>query len=287
MTARRTAFTLVELLVVIAIIGILVALLLPAVQAAREAARAMQCKNALKQLGVALHNYHDTLGTMPSGWIGNQPDGPPGWGWNALLLPYMEQRNLSDSLIRFDLPIDDPANQQARETLIPLLICGSEANPKLFDIGADDAPGNNVDGGTPLFKVARSNYVGVFGTLEIEDDPSRGNGTFFHHSRTRFADVVDGLSNTLVIGERSGKLGGSVWTGVIPAAAEPMARIVGISDHPPNDPHAHFDDFSSYHPSGVHFLLGDGSVQRINDTIDLEVYQAMCTIHGHEPVQAP
>jgi prepilin-type N-terminal cleavage/methylation domain-containing protein len=286
-TRCRSAFTLVELLVVIAITGILVGLLLPAVQMAREAARASQCRNSLKQLGLALHLYHDTLGQMPAGWIADQPEGVPGWGWTSALLPYVEQKNLDEGLIRRNLPIADAANQPARESVLPLLLCASDGNAKLFMIGADDAPGTNVDGGTPLFNVARSNYVGVFGTLEIEDVPSAGDGVFFHNSRTRLADVTDGLSNTLVIGERGAKHGGSVWAGVIEGAGEPMARVVGIADHAPNDPHNHFDDFTSYHPSGVHFLVGDGSVRRFNDTIDLAVYQALCTRAGNEAVTAP
>jgi len=284
---RRSAFTLVELLVVIAIIGILVALLLPAVQMAREAARAASCKNNLKQLGLALHNYHDVMGQLPSGWIADQPEGVPGWGWSTGLLAQLEQAAVEQNLINRNLPIADPANQAAREHVLPILICPSDTGPHVFPIGADDATGPSVDSGTPVFKVAKSNYVGVFGTIEIEDVPSAGDGVFFHNSCIRFADIIDGLSNTLVIGERRSKLGGSVWCGVIEGVAEPMARVVGISDHTPNHPAGHFDDFSSHHPSGVHFLLGDGSVSRYNDTIDLAVYQALCTRAGGEAVQAP
>ena len=171
--------------------------------------------------------------------------------------------------------------------MLPILICPSDAGPHTFTIGADDAAGPSVDSGTPVFKVAKSNYVGVFGTLEIEDVPSNGDGVFYHNSRIHFADIHDGLSNTLVIGERRSKLGGSVWAGVIEGVAEPMARVVGISDHTPNHAAGHFDDFSSHHPSGVHFLLGDGSVRRFNDTIDLAVYQAICTRAGGEFAQAP
>src|SRR5262245_27484353 len=154
----RTAFTLVELLVVIAIIGVLVALLLPAIQAAREAARASQCKNALKQLGLAVHQYHDTSNQLPAGWIGNGPEGPSGWGWMTALLPFIEQKPLAET-IRASLPIDNAQNKVARETVLPLLLCASDGHQKSFVIGADDAPGANHDGGTPLFRLARSNYV--------------------------------------------------------------------------------------------------------------------------------
>src|SRR3954470_8220971 len=118
----RRAFTLVELLVVIAIIGVLVALLLPAIQAAREAARASQCKNNLKQLGIALHNYHDSLGRLPPGWFANQPEGDPGWGWSLSLLHYVEQHSLELSIKRH-LSIADAANQQARESVVPVFLC--------------------------------------------------------------------------------------------------------------------------------------------------------------------
>jgi prepilin-type N-terminal cleavage/methylation domain-containing protein len=283
----RTAFTLVELLVVIAIIGVLVALLLPAVQAAREAARAAQCKNGLKQVGLALHHYHDVSSQLPAGWIASAPEGPPGWGWSSALLPYFEQKPLFESGIKFNLPIDNVQNKAARETVLPLLLCPSDGHPKLFTIGADNAPGANHDGGTPLFKIARSNYVGVFGVQEVEDVPSAGDGVFFHNSRVRFADVTDGLSNTLMIGERSSRFGGSVWAGVVDGASEAMVRIVGVGDHTPNHPALHFDDFSSYHPSGVHFLAGDGSVHRFNDSINTAVYQALCTRAGSEAAQMP
>src|SRR5687767_8008387 len=179
-TSRARGFTLVELLVVIAIIGVLVALLLPAVQMAREAARASQCKNHLKQLGLALHQYHDVMGRLPPGWIANQPEGVPGWGWTPALFPYLEQRNLDESLINRQLPIAAGANQAGRETIVPVLICGSDAQAKVFTIfgGAEEhdehehAHGTPVDVGNPMFRVARSNYVGVFGTYEIEEVPA-------------------------------------------------------------------------------------------------------------------
>jgi len=288
----RRAFTLVELLVVIAIIGTLVALLLPAIQAAREAARASQCRNHLKQLGLALHQYHDCLTRLPPGWSANQPAGVPGWGWSSSLLHYLEQHNLELS-IRLHLPIADPANQQARETPLPVLLCASDWHPKVATIfggagtGDDEGFAANIESGTPLFRIARSNYVGMFGVSEIGNAPAAGEGTFYFLSRTRFAEITDGLSNTLLIGERYAKQGNPVWAGVVPGANEAMARVVGVGDHVPNDPHHHFDDFASYHPGGVHFLYGDGSVQRLNNQIDIAVYQALCTRAGGETMTPP
>jgi prepilin-type N-terminal cleavage/methylation domain-containing protein len=299
----RSAFTLVELLVVIAIIGVLVALLLPAVQAAREAARASQCKNNVRQLGLALHNYHDTMNRFPTGWSG-EPDGhdhfQPGheesasWGWNVALLPFMEENNLYNSIDQHE-HVDDDANREARETVIKILICPSDPTDKRFTIGGggghdheeDGEHHHSVDEGTELFRVSKSNYPGVFGTFEIEENPEQGDGAFFMNSNLNMASFIDGLSSTFVIGERHGRRGGTLWQGIVEEANEPMARLVGVADHLPNDPHHHFEDFTSAHPGGVHFLMGDGSVHRISNNIDLNVYRALCTRGGGEPANVP
>jgi len=302
-------FTLVELLVVIAIIGVLVALLLPAVQAAREAARASQCKNHLRQLGLALHQYHDTFGRLPPGWVAHQPEGVPGWGWAAATLSFLEQRGLEETLIRRNLPIADPANQLARESVVAVFLCPSDPSPRIALIfgGADDhdhddhaddddhqahtddedSAASSIEHGVPLLRIARSNYVGVFGVSEIESAPAAGEGAFYYLSRTRFSEFRDGLSNTLLVGERDARRGNSVWPGVVQGANAAMARVVGVADHPPNDPHHHFEDFSSLHPGGVHFLYADGHVTRINNQIDLPTYKALCTRDGGEAVSPP
>ena len=307
-SARRGAFTLVELLVVIAIIGTLVGLLLPAVQSAREAARATACRNNLKQVGLALHHWHDHARRFPSGWTGlDVPTGTaadelPGWGWGSELLPQIEQSALFDRIDRrrpvFD-PADPSLHADVRRTAVPTFTCASDTRGPTggdgsFLIGADDGAdeeeehhyGEAVDGGTlaALCEVGKSNYVGVFGTIEVDDAPAAGNGMFFRNSRIGMKDMLDGSSKTLFVGERHSRLGSSTWTGVVTGAKASLARIVGVADHTPNDAHHHFDDFTSNHPTGVNFLLGDASVRRLDDTIDEAVYRAMCTRAGGESV---
>lgn len=192
-------------------------------------------------------------------------------------MPFMEQQPLNDRIIDH-VPIADPVHQAVRETYLANLRCPSDATSEKLVMLEDESTG------AAMFPVARANYVGVFGTLEIEDDPLVGDGAFFQNSRLNFASFVDGLSGTIVVGERSSKLEGSTWTAAVPGAAEGMARVVGSTDHVPNDPAAHFDDFSSYHATGAHFVLGDGSVRLIADTIDHAVYQALATRQGGEPI---
>jgi prepilin-type N-terminal cleavage/methylation domain-containing protein len=295
MSGRPSGFTLVELLVVIAIIGILIALLLPAVQFARESARAAHCWNNMRQIGIALHTYHDACRVLPPGWSGESPEEPPGWGWASTILPQLEQSPI-DAKIHRHLAIADSLNAEARVQTIPVFLCPSDGREEVFVIFGgleededheDEGHGDSIEEGTPLFEIAKSNYPAVFGTREIEEFPADGDGTFFFRSRVTLAEITDGLSNTLFIGERHSRRGGTTWTGVVPEANEAMARIVGSTDHTPNHPDHHFDDFTSHHPKGVHFLLGDASVRRLNDVIDLAVYQALATRQGHEVAPAP
>ncbi|HUT91745.1 MAG TPA: DUF1559 domain-containing protein [Thermoguttaceae bacterium] len=302
MSARRRGFTLVELLVVIAIIGILIALLLPAVQAAREAARRASCSNNLKQIGLGLHMYHDTFRQFPAGWWGFDPSthephwfGLPGWAWSAAILPYMEQTAVHDSLVHFDLPITDPANDQARVTALEIYRCPSDDAPKTFEL---QAGGASVGGGVSLpIDLATGNYIGVFGTLDYHDvcDASQvptfngcqGDGTFYLNRGVRFADIRDGTSNTLVAGERSSKWAPSTWVGVVPGGLHAPARVTGIALFPPNSEleEEHYShNFSSRHPSGTQFLAADGSVKLIAETIHENTYHALSTRNASDIV---
>jgi prepilin-type N-terminal cleavage/methylation domain-containing protein/prepilin-type processing-associated H-X9-DG protein len=307
----RRGFTLIELLVVIAIIAVLIGLLLPAVQKVRESAARLQCKNNLKQIGLALNNYHDRAEGFPPGYCSNlqpgtQPSSPggdctwneigPGWGWGAYLLNDLEQNNLSRQ-IRFDLDIKDPANAAARTTTLKVFICPSEPRPMNFEVV--DAYGN------PLVAVAHSSYVGMNGAPNgVTSDAFDNNGAFLRNTRLRIKDITDGLSNTLFIGERCTNMSNTTWTGAVRGAVTPDLRYPDTPDqlanaegdcalvlchgstvHLPNNPLVKdADATASFHTNGVNFLFGDGSVQSINSGINPYVYQALCTRNGGEAV---
>jgi prepilin-type N-terminal cleavage/methylation domain-containing protein/prepilin-type processing-associated H-X9-DG protein len=305
----RRGFTLIELLVVIAIIGVLIGLLLPAVQKVREAANRVQCKNNLKQIGLALHNYHDRLRSFPTGYFSNLSGPPsrdssgnctyneigPGWGWAAYLLDDLEQSNLKQQ-IRFDLLIQDPLNAAVREVPLSIFTCPSEVESG--SITVVDANGN------PICNVGRSSYTAMNGVLGVSSDAFDNNGVFLRNRRMRMAEIKDGLSNTLFVGERGSNMSRATWTGAVTGAVVPAQRYPdpssqlanaeadaalvlshGSRSHIPNDQLVFdADAVSSYHPSGVNFLFGDGSVHSISNSIDGAVYEGLLTRAGGEAV---
>ncbi|HMP78118.1 MAG TPA: DUF1559 domain-containing protein [Pirellulaceae bacterium] len=284
---RRSGFTLIELLVVIAIIGILVGMLLPAVQMVREAARRTQCSSNIRQIVIATLNYEGAHKRIPPGWMHHDPTDPfdhPGWGWSYHILPQVEAANIYDR-INVSLPIRDPSHAEVISYVVPVFICSSESAPDQVDLS--ETPHHPHDpppppSGAPSLIVGRSSYSGVFGSNEIEDDPLNGNGLFFGNSRIRLRDITDGLSNTIMIGERRNDYGRIGWVGSVGDIAEPFARIVGSADHVPNHRHGHFEDFRSFHRVGANFAFADGSTQLISDTIDEDVYWALATRAGDE-----
>lgn len=288
----RTAFSLIELLVVIAIVAILIGLLLPAVQRVREAAARTQCRNNLKQIGIALQHYHDINKCFPPGYTSNvasdSSDLGPGWGWATYLLDYLEQGNLKRQ-IRMDLDIGAPENAVARKTSLSVFLCPSDTAPPTFI-----APGTSIE-------VASANYVACFGRAEISPDPGNGDGIFFRNSNVRIGSITDGASNTLFVGERCGSLAPVTWTGSVTGAYVPArpgspygsegapVLVLGhtgdpLEGHTPNNPINHVTDFWSMHMTGVNFLFADGSVRNISSGISPLVWSALGTRSGGEPL---
>jgi prepilin-type N-terminal cleavage/methylation domain-containing protein/prepilin-type processing-associated H-X9-DG protein len=296
---RRSGFTLIELLVVIAIIGVLIGLLVPAVQKVREAASRLKCENNLHQIGLALHNYHDRMNGFPLGYqsqvASDNSDLGPGWGWAAFLLDDLEQNNLRRQ-IRFDLQISDPANAAVRVVTVPVLVCPSE--PKTGTFTVVDANGNGI------CDVARASYTAMNGVLGVSGDAWDNNGAFIRNRGMRIAEITDGLSNTLFVGERATNMSSATWTGAVTNGVVPAQRYQSVSDqlanaelasalvlshgshdHLPNNPLVFdADATSSYHVLGVNFLFGDGSVRPIGNAINGLVYEALLTRAGGEAI---
>jgi len=294
----RTAFTLVELLVVIAIIGILIALLLPAVQAAREAARRSQCTNNLKQIGLAMHNYHDAIKCFPSGFIRQigALDNEGHWAWNALLLPYVEQAPLRDQLRVGTVPVSTdmvtPALLKAMQTPIQAFICPSAAGQPIIHVEA----GRMIQPASSTANVglAVTNYIACNSSYGLKNDPGTDPtnyavGVFYRHSNVGFRDLTDGSSNVILVGERAYRydnldaFAGAMFAardfnGTGPAISsdgsasnQGLIAIFGggaaVINAVPNSGQNRIA-FSSQHPGGALFGFGDGTVRFLSETID-------------------
>lgn len=294
-------FTLIELLVVIAIIAVLIALLLPAVQQAREAARRTQCKNHLKQFGLALHNYHESHRTFPPGMIYRSNL----MGFHSLLLPFIDQAPLYQ-LINFSLRWDNTAFAPIEKQRVPVFYCPS--------FGRETGK-NSETMVTPVYSV---HYFGIMGAKGTDpqgrtystDGPTpirwggfANNGMLYHNSRIRFNDVIDGTSNTLLMGEIS-------WdTTKAGFADHQRSWIQGVGGAEPNLwdnssyacrnvqykigsmgatflPDTWWNDvsFGSSHVGGCHFLVADGSVRFVSENVNLQIYKAVMSRANSETV---
>ena len=330
MVRRRFGFTVVELLVVIAIMAVLMALLLPAVQRAREAARQTQCANNLKQIGLALHNYHDRATMFPPGWIDSYQRSASSlpynsWGWTSLILPQLEQLAISESC-DFNQGHDGTTvtgpSYSAVNTVIPGLLCPSDIASSVVTAGTS---GKRLG--------ARSSYPGISGATALQDglpgQPSLNiqnslGGCFAANSSSNTSAMTDGTANCIIVGERAGvEVGGtggysvaSLWAGpqsndsttpgdyTAPTreTANGVALAVAVCDavNDPNlvinaaikkagqvsltnslggaGPQTILHGISSYHSGGAQFLLGDGSVRFLSESIDAALFSNLSQI---------
>jgi len=290
LTGRRgcsqSGFTLIELLVVIAIIAVLIALLLPAVQQAREAARRSQCKNNLKQIGLALHNYHDTYNAFPPMYVistnASAQTAPSGatsaaavaWGWMASLLPYIDQAPLYNQagIGTGSLPMNNVASFR---TPLAAYMCPSDPGSALDN---DSMWNYNVKSTNTDYYAAKSNYVASNDHAIIAMSPPdrKATGVFYRDSHVGFRDITDGSSNTFLVGERAyhpqdTNASGAVWAGPYAGTHHDDAgHDVAGSGYAPINTGTGWSwirSFSSPHVGGAHFLMGDGAVRFVTQNI--------------------
>lgn len=309
---QKSGFTLVELLVVIAIIAILVALLLPAVQSAREAARRAHCLNNLKQIGIAMHNYHQTFGVFPMGALSKQPGvpAPPeldwssglhllGWAWTVHILPYIEEQQIHDGLdmssvhFRFGPPGSGAfaygGNLELAGRHITKYHCPTDVHEQ-----RDTSVSIGSGGGPRSIVLSKTNYIGLIDSRckpincdwGMQDFRYDGNGMLFNVSAVKIRDVFDGTSNTLFVGEGTGDLKTGLHFSWATIAISSMRNGINGPGTNPGDggyewSYGH-DGFSSWHPGGAQFIMVDGSGRFVSESTSFETLQAISTRAGGE-----
>jgi prepilin-type N-terminal cleavage/methylation domain-containing protein/prepilin-type processing-associated H-X9-DG protein len=312
MKNRRYAFTLVELLVVIAVIGVLVSLLLPAVQAAREAARRMSCQNNMKQHGLALHQFHDVFGAFPaSGWTTAGPGNPAGKfvGWRALILPFVEQTNLQNG---YDFTSNwwEGSNLNAATVSVDVFQCPSVPDRQKTMSLVAKPPRPALVVANPL---ATADYEAIMGVQSVVNpllyaSAQTNRCVLFRNGRVRIADITDGTTNTLLVIECGARpftyRARSARPDIPNDQAQSWADSEGglsldganqdgslIGQGPSLTPKAinatNFNEPYAFHTDGANFVFADGHIQFINEAIPLDLFAAICTRNAGEIVSLP
>lgn len=309
MSCRRSAFTLIELLVVIAIIAVLIGLLLPAVQRVRDAAARAQCQNNMRQLGLALHHFHDQYGVFPaSGWTQAGPGNPAGKyvGWRPLILPFIEQENLQ-RIYDFNLNWWEGVNLIAAAVTVKTFQCPATPSREVLSAVAKP-PRPAMTFANPL---ATTDYEAIMGVQPSSIDPTYYNATnrfavMHRNSRVRMTDIIDGTSTTIMVVECGGRpaiyrrgrefapngddqgicwadsegpfsLDGSNADGSLEGCGPAAGCIYGINRRNDNEPY-------SFHSGGANFLFADGHVQFIAEDVPLRILAALCTRRAREAI---
>ncbi len=270
----RPGFTRIELLVAAAIGLLLAANAAPAVMQAREAAQRTQCKNNLKQLGLAMHNYHDVFNSFPPGYVVRNWDSTSqrGFGWMASLLPYMDQapvyNRLNYSAGSFMDVVQTPDQKSALMTLVPQYRCPTDVMPDL-NTNRGGWPTSNYSGNAghlPFPRLAAGIVTDFWpGQIPSPHDNKTRSGIMGPNSKIGIRDIIDGTSNTIMVGERSATSLAGIWPGITSATHENDALTDTSHLSRPN---AGLTSFSSSHKDGLHILVCDGSVRWIEDSID-------------------
>jgi len=309
--STRHGFTLIELLVVIAITAILIGLLLPAVQRVREAARRMQCANNLKQLGLALHHYHDTNGKFPPAFVNKGPYGTSGFsfthGWSPFVLPFIEQQAIYN-LYRWDLPLYETGNQPVMTTHLPVFQCPSTPEPnRSMTFGPFQVFGTRGACGDYTIVLGVDARLAQLGWVDPAADY---RGALTHNptlalapnptaSPTRFADILDGASNTILLTEVAGRprrwlagqggpdqaLEGGPWNhfkGGIVLQGKTADGTANPGTCPMNC--TNNGEVYSFHPGGAHAVFADGSVHFLPASMNIRVLARLITRAGREVV---
>ena len=258
---------------VIAIIAVLIALLLPAVQSAREAARRIQCTSNLKQLGLALHGYHDAHSTFAAGgWI-SLPTQPQtinmNMGWSAAVLPWLEQTPLYDGL-NLSQRYNVAANSTAGHTALTVYLCPSEPRKSLWSAYPGDP-----------YQSADADYGGMYGERGLSSPTTNNNpprGAMLFNKNVGMADIPDGSSLTILVGEAPEAIN-AFWI----SGHNLFDQSAPINARPPTE---YGEELASQHPGGVNVLLGDGSVRFLKQSTDRRPLAALCTRNGGEIVDA-
>lgn len=281
---RRRGLTVLELLVTVGVIGLLMSLILPAVLRAREASRRLQCSNHLRQIGLAMQLHHQQHRRLPPSWKVSSA-GPYGYGWAVPLTPFLDQAGLAERLREAD-SWDDPAARDVRQASWPVMLCPSDiVTPsfQLYQLENDEPYSPSSASREPSEKLAvlaelpTANYVGVYGTVEPDDEfpAPPGDGPLVADQAVRFADLERGLSNTLLVGERTMAAVPSTWYGVDFRGEDAACRLVGAALAAPNCRHCDECEFQSRHPGGVNFVRADGHVSFMLQDIDPQAYRQL------------